>query len=57
MKRKGLLSAISITTGFFLSGFGFTTALGNPLSTICFLLGMALLFFGFLLLIMYIRGT
>jgi len=49
MKRKKIISATSIIIGFFLDGFAFTTTLGNPISTICLLLGLALMLFGFVL--------
>jgi len=57
MKRKGLISAVSIVSGLFMGGFGFTTTLGSPISTICYLIGMGLMFFGVLLFIMYVRGV
>lgn len=55
MKRKGLKSAMSILVGYLLLAFAFLTAIGSLISTICLLLGVILVPFGFILLIMYIR--
>ncbi|HRG19029.1 MAG TPA: hypothetical protein PLP39_08050 [Flavobacterium lutivivi] len=51
MKKRAIkvLSAIStVFIGIFMVGFGFTTEFGHPVSTICFLLGLGLVFIGFI---------
>jgi len=48
---KVILSITSIIIGWLLCGFGFTTTIGRPLSTICFLTGIGLSLGGLLFLI------
>lgn len=51
MKKRyiKILSFISlIIIGTALIGFGYTTKLGHPISTFCFLLGLILVFLGFI---------
>jgi hypothetical protein len=51
MRKNNLLLAVfMIFFGWFLAGFGFTTTLGHPISTIFFCVGLGLFFLGFLLL-------
>ncbi len=45
-KTKLTLFLITIIFGWILSGFGFTTKLGHPTSTICFLSGLLMILFG-----------
>lgn len=49
------LSLITIIFGWILSGFGFTTKLGHPISTICFLTGLLMILFGVIFFIKTIR--
>lgn len=48
---KIVISITSIIFGWLLSGFGFTTTSGHPLSTICFLFGIGLFLGGLIFLI------
>jgi len=48
---KVILSITSIIIGWLLCGFGFTTTIGHPLSTICFLTGIGLSLGGLIFLI------
>ncbi len=41
--------------GWLLGGFGFTTKLGHPISTISFYLGLCLSFFGFILFVLRVK--
>lgn len=51
--RKLLASgSIAIVTGILSAGFGFTTTLGHPISTICFIGGLALIIIGIILFIL-----
>lgn len=43
---KVLLSIVPMFCGWLLAGFGFTTKMGHPISTICFSLGMCVSFLG-----------
>ena len=43
---KVLFSIGFILIGILLTGFGFTTQLGHPISTICFIIGLGLVFVG-----------
>jgi hypothetical protein len=50
--RKYILSGgIAIILGWLSGGFGFTTKLGHPISTICFCGGMLLCFLGIIFFI------
>jgi hypothetical protein len=48
MKRtvKVILSILLMILGWFLACWGFTTTIGHPTSTICFLAGLGLFFVG-----------
>ena len=46
-----ILSLALVVIGILLDGFAFTTKIGNPISTICLLLGLALVFGGFIFFI------
>ena len=48
---KATISVVAIILGWFLTGFGFTTTMGNPISTICFLMGLGLFFVGIIFLV------
>jgi hypothetical protein len=48
--KNYFLPVYSMFFGWLLAGFGFTTALGHPISTICFCIGLILSFLGFILL-------
>jgi hypothetical protein len=51
MKKRAIKVLISISLiiiGIFLTGLGFTTKLGHPISTISYSLGMGLVFLGFI---------
>ena len=50
-----LFSLLTILLGLFLLGFGYTTKLGHPISTICFLSGLVLFPLGFVYLIIGLR--
>jgi predicted RND superfamily exporter protein len=54
MKRNTrlLLSLITIVIGWLLGGFGFTTKLGHPISTISFFLGIILIIIGIIYFIL-----
>jgi hypothetical protein len=57
MKKNSLLLPILIIiAGWFLGGWGFTMKGGHPLNTICFLLGIGLLFLGFILFVIRVRN-
>lgn len=51
MKNDKLLALGAIVTGVLSTGVGFTTSLGHPISTVCFIGGMVLFFVGIILLI------
>jgi len=48
---KVMLSITSIIVGWLLCGFGYTTTIGHPFSTICFLTGIGLSIGGLIFLI------
>jgi hypothetical protein len=51
MKSRAIkiLSAIStVLIGMLMCGFGFTTEIGHPISSICLLFGLSLAFVGFI---------
>ncbi|WP_337968077.1 hypothetical protein [uncultured Flavobacterium sp.] len=48
--KNYLLPICFVIIGWLLAGFGFTTPLGHPISTISFFLGLSLFFLGFILL-------
>lgn len=48
---KVLYSIIIVIIGIALVGFGFTTKLGHPISTISFIFGLVLAFIGFIFFI------
>jgi len=50
-KSKVIFSITSIIVGWLLGGFGYTTTIGHPLSTICFLAGIGLSLGGLIFLI------
>ncbi|MBA4275218.1 MAG: hypothetical protein C0430_00440 [Flavobacterium sp.] len=52
---KLLLSLLIMIVGWLMSGFGFTTKLGHPISTICFLLGFTLTIIGIIFFIIIIK--
>lgn len=54
-KTKLILFLIIIILGWILSGFGFTTKLGHPISTICFLLGFVILIIGIIFFIKSVK--
>jgi hypothetical protein len=45
---KVLLVIIFVIIGILAGGFGFTTELGHPISTICLFLGLGLVLTGFI---------
>jgi len=47
---KVILSITSIIVGWLMCGFGFTTTIGHPLSTICLLTGIGLSISGIIFL-------
>lgn len=49
---KIVLTVLSMLISWFLCGFGFTTKLGHPISSICFLTGIGLFFLG---LVQFVR--
>nr|WP_315257549.1 hypothetical protein [uncultured Flavobacterium sp.] len=52
---KLLLCLLIMIIGWLMGGFGYTTKLGHPISTICFLSGPALSFIGLILFIITIK--
>ena len=54
-KLKVILLLISVALGWLLAGIGYTTPLGHPISTICFLLGLGLSFTSFVFLIITVN--
>jgi hypothetical protein len=52
-KKAKIFSLLSIVLGWFLLGFGYTTNLGHPISTISFLLGIVCIIGGLLMLIVW----
>jgi hypothetical protein len=48
MKRRTriILGVAGLILGWFLSGWGYTTKLGHPISTMAFLVGLVLFFVG-----------
>ncbi|UPZ16922.1 dolichyl-diphosphooligosaccharide--protein glycosyltransferase subunit 2 [Flavobacterium humidisoli] len=57
MKRSNVLFPVFIVIiGWFIGGFGFTTKLGHPISTICFYLGLGLIFLGFISFILRVKN-
>jgi len=52
---KVILSISSVIVGWLLCGFGFTTTIGHPLSTICFLTGIGLSLGGLVFLIVNLK--
>jgi hypothetical protein len=48
---KVIVSSTSIIVGWLLCGFGYTTTIGHPFSTICFLTGIGLSIGGLIFLI------
>jgi len=52
---KLLLSLLTIIIGWLMGGFGFTTKLGHPISTICFFLGLALILTGIIFFIKIVK--
>ncbi len=53
--NKILLTIGSIIFGWVMAGFGFTTKLGHPISSICFISGFILLIFGIVFMIITIK--
>jgi hypothetical protein len=49
--QKIILSIVLIILGWLLTGWGFTTTIGHPISTICLLAGLGLFFVGLIYLI------
>lgn len=50
MKKRAVKVMLAISLliiGILLIGYGFTTELGHPISTTCLLLGLGLVFLGF----------
>ena len=52
MKRELLLPFGTLIAGFIVCAFGATTTLGNPVSTICVVLGLGLSVSGFIAFIL-----
>ena len=52
---KVILSIVLIILGWLLVGWGFTTTIGHPVNTICFLAGLGLFFVGLIYLIVSIN--
>lgn len=50
---KLVLALLTVIFGWLMAGFGFTTKLGHPVSTICFYLGLALIPIGIILFIKF----
>ncbi|NEU06836.1 hypothetical protein GZH53_00790 [Flavihumibacter sp. R14] len=50
-KSEVYLISASVFSGWFLTGWGYSTELGHPVSTIAFLLGIALVVTGVVLFI------
>jgi hypothetical protein len=56
-KNNKILLTIGLTIfGWFMTGFGFTTKLGHPISSICFYTGLILVIFGIIFFIITIKG-
>ena len=52
---KLLITLFIMIVGWLMSGFGFTTKLGHPISTICFLLGFSLIIIGIIFFIKIVK--
>jgi len=50
-KNRIILSIMLVAIGILLDGFAFTTTIGHPISTICLLISLGLIFGGFILFI------
>lgn len=55
MKNEIKVPIFMMLSGWLLGGFGFTTTLGHPISTISFCLGLSLAFFGFILFVLRVK--
>ncbi|GAA4081276.1 hypothetical protein GCM10022389_29220 [Flavobacterium cheonanense] len=60
MKKRAIKVLISISLiiiGILLTGLGFTTKLGHPFSTICYSLGLVIIFLGFIYFIIVVSSN